>query len=176
MDNYKHLYEQTKLMLEKYQDEIVPGLREQLERVKRERDELQEKIGEAYSKGRQSALDEIAYAEQTGLVLVETPLLEEYIKIGTTDHLRELAQAEKDGRLVVLPCKVGDTVWVVFGDSARKAVYKTRVQGISITTRSTAILNFGGYPVQYAWAYEVGKTVFLTREEAEAAMKGGDEG
>lgn len=28
MDNYKYLYEQAKLMLEKYQDEIVPGLRE----------------------------------------------------------------------------------------------------------------------------------------------------
>lgn len=38
MDNYQHLYEQTKLMLEKYQDEIIPGFREQLERVERERD------------------------------------------------------------------------------------------------------------------------------------------
>ena len=26
-ENYKHLYEQTKLMLTKYQDEIVPGFR-----------------------------------------------------------------------------------------------------------------------------------------------------
>ena len=31
-ENYKHLYHQMKLMLEKYQDEIVPGLREQLEK------------------------------------------------------------------------------------------------------------------------------------------------
>lgn len=29
--NYKHLYQQTKYMLGKYQDEIVPGLRERLE-------------------------------------------------------------------------------------------------------------------------------------------------
>ena len=29
--NYRHLYRQTKYMLEKYQDEIVPGFREQLE-------------------------------------------------------------------------------------------------------------------------------------------------
>ena len=27
------------------------------------------------------------------------------------DRLRELAEADKDGRLVVLPCKVGDTVY-----------------------------------------------------------------
>lgn len=31
-ENYKHLYHQAKLMLEKYQDEIVPGLREQLKK------------------------------------------------------------------------------------------------------------------------------------------------
>lgn len=51
--------------------------------------------------------------------------------------IEKLDQVEKDGRLVVLPCKVGDTVWVVFGDSARKAVYKTRVQGISIKPLTT---------------------------------------
>ena len=28
------------------------------------------------------------------------------------DRLRELVEAEKDGRLVVLPCKVGDTVYM----------------------------------------------------------------
>ena len=30
-ENYKHLYESTKYMLEKYQDEIVPGFRERAE-------------------------------------------------------------------------------------------------------------------------------------------------
>lgn len=61
-----------------------------------------EEIREAYSKGFQSALDVIAYAEQEGTVLVDIPLLEEYIKLGTLEHLRELSQAEKDGRLVVM--------------------------------------------------------------------------
>ena len=31
-----------------------------------------------------------------------------YDGLGRPDHLRELAQAEKDGRLVVLPCNVRD--------------------------------------------------------------------
>lgn len=32
------------------------------------------------------------------------------------DHLRELVEADKDGRCVVLPCKVGDKVyWIVDG-------------------------------------------------------------
>lgn len=34
-----------------------------------------------------------------------------YLKLGTIDHLRDLHQAEQDGRLVVLACKVGDHVW-----------------------------------------------------------------
>lgn len=32
--NYKHLYQQTKYMLGKYQDEIVPGLRKRIEAAK----------------------------------------------------------------------------------------------------------------------------------------------
>lgn len=84
------------------------------------------------------------------------------------DHLRELARAEKDGRLVVLPCKVGDTVYML--DSVNIPV-PLRVQGISITYSSKTILHFGGYPIKNAWGDDVGKTVFLTREEAEAALE-----
>ena len=32
--------------------------------------------------------------------------------IGSYDRLRELAEADKDGRAVVLPCKVSDTVYL----------------------------------------------------------------
>lgn len=35
------------------------------------------------------------------------------------DRLRELAEADKDGRLVVLPCKVGDTVYLIVTKRAR---------------------------------------------------------
>ena len=31
-----------------------------------------------------------------------------YLKLGTIDHLRDLLQAEQEGRLVVLPCKEDD--------------------------------------------------------------------
>lgn len=33
------------------------------------------------------------------------------------DHLRELVKAEKEGLLVVLPCKVGDNIFIVKNDS-----------------------------------------------------------
>ena len=80
------------------------------------------------------------------------------------DHIRDLLQAEQDGRLVVLPCKVGDHVWV--------------------DSREAVVENFFGYETErylHAQFYdnmqyidipftEIGKTVFLTREEAEAAL------
>lgn len=42
---------------------------------------------------------------------MENPLLAEYVKLGPIDRLRELAQADKEGRVVVLPCEIGDTVY-----------------------------------------------------------------
>ena len=60
-----------------------------------------EEIKEAYRKGWQRAIDEIAYEEQAGTILVENPLLTEYVKLGPTARLRELAQADKEG---ITPC------------------------------------------------------------------------
>nr|DAU67652.1 MAG TPA: hypothetical protein [Caudoviricetes sp.] len=70
-------------------------------------------------------------------------------------RLRELAVADKDGRCVVLPCKVGDTVY--------------RLQYIEQTPRRITV---GVVPIKFAliWLEELGKTVFLTREEAEKAL------
>lgn len=84
------------------------------------------------------------------------------------EKLARYEQAEKDGRLIELPCKVGDDAWVLFDGG----LYETRVKGISVSARGKdVILHFGGYPVKNAWGSEIGKTVFLTREEAEAALK-----
>lgn len=56
------------------------------------------------------AIDEIAYEGKAGTILVENPLLAEYVKLGHIDRLRELAQADKEGRCVVMPCQPGDKV------------------------------------------------------------------
>ena len=70
-------------------------------------------------------------------------------------RLRELAVADQEGRVVVLPCKVGDTVY--------------RLQYIEQTPRRITV---GVVPIKFAliWLEEFGKTVFLTREEAEKAL------
>ena len=77
-------------------------------------------------------------------------------------------QAKQDWRLVVLPCKVGDSVYIP--DLDKKIPVKVRVQGISISVSGRTILHFGGYPVECAWGDGCGKDWFFTSEEAEAAL------
>lgn len=81
--------------------------------------------------------------------------------------LQELAQAEKDGRLVVLPCKKGDTLWSFYNYPA-SGICKIAVTAVSTLEGITVINtdNYGVIPEK-----DIGKTVFLTREEAVAAMK-----
>lgn len=92
---------------------------------------------------------------------------------GGIDRLHELAEAYKDGRLVVLPCKVGDTVYEV---TSRKTISEYRVKAIRVELFCTFIewdivagfvdKSIFGVPVN-----ELGKTVFMTREEAEKALE-----
>lgn len=50
-----------------------------------------------------------ALGELFDYALKESKTLTEQLTL--LHHIRELAEADKDGRVVVLPCKVGDTVW-----------------------------------------------------------------
>lgn len=89
--------------------------------------------------------------------------------IGSYDRLRELAEDDKDRRLVVLPCRVGRIVYVP--DFEAQTVANIRVQGISITPTGRVVLHFGGYPAASAWGDRCGVDWFLTYEGAEAALK-----
>lgn len=83
------------------------------------------------------------------------------------ERLRELAEADKAGRVVVLPCKVGDGLWAFCSHPAEQ-VYSFTVTDIS-TLNGRTMLNTSRCGV--IDARDVGKTVFLTRVEAEAALK-----
>ena len=83
------------------------------------------------------------------------------------ERLRELAEADKAGRLVVLPCKVGDGLWT-FCSHPVEQVYSFTVTDIS-TLNGRTMLNTSRCGV--IDARDVGKTVFLTREEAEKALE-----
>lgn len=78
-----------------------------------------------------------------------------YLKLGTIDHLRDLHQAEQDGQLVVLPCKVGDTIWRIKCFADWPDIGKPYVEADAFLYRD----------IHY-----FGKTVFLTRDKAEEAL------
>ena len=75
----------------------------------------------------------------------------------------ELAKAEKEGRLVTLPCKIGDIVYRLCGCKGRRYVGERIVNAIILTADTTFI----NTTVNDA----LDKTVFLTREEAEVALE-----
>ena len=83
------------------------------------------------------------------------------------ERLRKLAEADKEGRVVVLPCKVGDGLWT-FCSHPVEQVYSFTVTDIS-TLNGRTMLNTSRCGV--IDARDVGKTIFLTRGEAEKALE-----
>ncbi len=88
---------------------------------------------------------------------------------GGLDRLRELADAGKDGRLVVLPCKVGD---VVYGFHGEKTILPMVVKWIETCTNGWCIaVQYAPMAPRFYQFSDFGKTVFLTSEEAKTALE-----
>ena len=119
--------------------------------------------------------DEILTCKELAEAAYAFIFLKEYKSLGTIDPMRELLKAEKDGRLVVPPCKVGDTVWIK-GDKFPAEIEEIRITDDGIYF---AYVEYDrGYEETEVWdnceftLSDIGKTVFLTREEAEKALEG----
>ncbi len=93
-------------------------------------------------------------------------------------RLRELARADAEGRLVVLPCKVGDNVYFLLQEFDGEWYMSSPIRITEIGTRGFWT---SAFPVKKpnamddftSWS-ELGKTVFLTKEEAEKALEVGE--
>lgn len=83
-------------------------------------------------------------------------------------RLEELVKADKDGRLVVLPCKVGDTVYRIVRD-ADPHITRDEVRNMYFADDMTLCVELVGGRIILPEKF--GKTVFLTREAAEAALE-----
>ena len=98
------------------------------------------------------------------LVTIEDILGDEY----DLDELREMAQAKREGRCVVLPCKIDDDVYInLFGRTLDATV-------ISISELASTPTYKAMYGIRLCYIFkadDVGRTVFLTREAAEEALK-----
>ena len=87
------------------------------------------------------------------------------------DRLRELAQADRDGRCVVVPVKLGQPVYCLqdyFNDATMKSEKRVKCRLVDFIPVASKMFETNGLIYQFS---EIGKTVFLTREEAEAALK-----
>ena len=130
------------------------------------------KIGNTEYSG--EAVDRLAAYEGTGLepeeilsavdmakIACALQELNAYKELGSIDCLRKLAQADREGRCVVLPAKPDQTIyqWRI-GDDCPSV---SRLDGVQINADGEIT-----YPIWngYLIAEDFGRTVFLTREEA----------
>ena len=97
------------------------------------------------------------------LAAIEDILGDEY----DLGKLMELVQAKRKGRCIVLPCKKGDTVWRIVHDAAPH-ITKDRCTDIKYENRDIWV-HLIGDRVMGGWNF--GKLLFLTREDAEAALR-----
>lgn len=126
-------------------------------------------------KGMKAVVDRLAAYEETGLTPEEVAALQ-----ASNQELKKEAlpilQAKVQDRLVIMPCGLGETVYANFaicGDYLREKdkPYPCEVVFIGLSKEPFMHIQFKNgrvFPVKFC---EVGKTVFTTREAAEAALK-----
>ena len=126
-------------------------------------------------------VDRLAAYEDTGLtpeevlpkdkadeIALKLMRIADFESLCSYDRLRELAEADKDGRCVVLPCKVGDTVWRIVRDG-EPHITRDEVRDMYFADDMTLCVELVGGRVTFTEKF--GKTVFLSREEAEKALQ-----
>ena len=126
--------------------------------------------------------DRLADYEDPGVTPERVVWMKEVIEIAfdhdksRAERAHELHVADKEGRVVVLPCKVGDAVW--FARSAYRQVdnpIEATVTGFaSYGTTGELIfttMTVEGQITRRFLEHQIGKTAFLSFEEAERALE-----
>lgn len=121
------------------------------------------------SEDRGRAPEEILPKDKADEIALKLMRLADLESICSYTRLRELAAADKDGRVVVLPCKVGDVVYGFHnGQTILPMVVKwieTNADGWTVAAQYTPMA-----PKFYKFS-DFGKTVFLAHEKAEKALE-----
>lgn len=126
-----------------------------------------------------AVLEKLAAFEDTGYSPLEIKSLE-----GEWNAMRKIVdsyrKAEDQGLLVRLPCKVGDKVYLLWSCGKHgKSISEMVVKHIDIDLMPD--IEFACRKEKGTGSYwffkpkDIGKTVFMSREEAEAALKGGQD-
>ena len=114
--------------------------------------------------------DRLADYEDSGVTPERVVWMKEVIEIAfdhdksRVERAHELHVADKEGRVLILPCKRGDGIYIC---SAGRA-WRFWVTDVS-TLNGRTVLNVQGFGTIVA--DDVGKTAFLSLEEAERALE-----
>ena len=123
----------------------------------------------AYENTRRTPEEVTALGELFDYALKESKTLTEQLTL--LKHIRELAEADKDGRVVVLPCKVGHRVFALLDTDKHISECEVKKIGLGNEIGFVGLEPIGARGREYGVALNgFGKTVFLTREEAEKAL------
>lgn len=120
---------------------------------------------------RNRLLDRLAEHEDTGLSPEKVSWMKEVVEAAfdndtsRIERAHNLHVADKEGRVVVLPCKVGDKLYRVFAGE----IFEHRVGSMKYFAIQGR-WDIETYPFCPCVESSIGKTVFLTREEAEKAL------
>ena len=102
---------------------------------------------------RECAPEEVLPKDKADEIALKLMRLADLESLCSYTRLHELAEADKDGRVIILPCKVYETDGVrVYEHTVREVIYET-----------------AGGPAFDKNA--IGKSIFLTRAEAERAIQ-----
>lgn len=155
-------------------DEALKKLQEQIAAWPMTQRFVVQQLIEDYSNIRK---DLLAY-KNTGLtpeqcenakVIIEAAFSDDTSK---AERIRELLKADKDGRLVVLPCKVGQRVFALMDTDKHISECEVKQIGMGNKIGFIGLEPIGARGREYGVSLNgFGKTVFLTREEAEAALE-----
>ena len=105
-----------------------------------------------------------ALGELFDYALKESKTLAEQLTL--LHHIRELAEADKDGRIIILPCKVGDKLYRVFAGE----IFEHRVGSMKYFAIQGR-WDIETYPFCPCVESSIGKTVFFTSEKAKKALQ-----
>lgn len=89
------------------------------------------------------------------------------------EKLKYYEDLEEQGRLLKLPCKVGDTVYAIGFNNNKPIIYESVVLSILITEKEIAFnVKVDEFEINSQLKQSMfDKTVFLTKSEAEAKLK-----
>lgn len=119
-------------------------------------------------------VDRLAAYEDSKLSPEDAANLHAILRLGdgmTLMRLRELAVADQEGRVIVLPCKVGHRVFALLDTDKHISECEVKQIGLGNEIGFVGLEPIGARGREYGVALNgFGKTVFLTREEAEKAL------